>query len=233
LPYLIAPAIAPLQVADLSGLGLWGAALAMLVYQLLGYVYHRGMHASNTLFRVMHQTHHSAERLDTASAFFFGPLDAVGWTLVSSVALTLFGITPEATVAFVLSGTFLAVFQHANLRTPRWLGYFIQRPESHSHHHGRGIHRNNYADLPIIDLMFGTFQNPEDFAPATGFYDGASARVLDLLRFADVTRRPSSASAERVSEGAEAAPVLSRRQPDLAPEQPREEGGVLVPDTLR
>ena len=53
-----------------------------------------------------------------------------------------------------------AIFQHANVRTPRWLGYFVQRPESHSLHHERGVHRDNYSDLPVFDMLFGTFRNP-------------------------------------------------------------------------
>jgi sterol desaturase/sphingolipid hydroxylase (fatty acid hydroxylase superfamily) len=52
------------------------------------------------------------------------------------------------------------MFQHANLRTPRWLGYIIQRPESHGIHHERGLHAFNYADLPLWDMVFGTFRNP-------------------------------------------------------------------------
>jgi sterol desaturase/sphingolipid hydroxylase (fatty acid hydroxylase superfamily) len=77
--------------------------------------------------------------------------------------------------------------QHNRIRTPRWLGYIIQRPESHSHHHERGTHARNYSDLPIFELLFGTFHNPQDFATATGFYDGASARIVEMLRFRDVS----------------------------------------------
>ena len=39
-------------------------------------------------------------------------------------------------------------------------------------------------------MMFGTFRNPRDFAPQTGFYDGASARVADMLHLRDVSRLP-------------------------------------------
>lgn len=187
LPYLVAPLLEPLRLADLSGLGLWGAALTMLAYQLLGYAYHRCMHASDRLFRALHQLHHASERLDVPSAFLFAPLDMIGWTLVSTLALGSFGVTAEATIAFVLFGSFLSVFQHANLRTPRWLGYVIQRPESHSYHHARGAHRDNYADLPLLDVLFGTFHNPADFAPATGYYAGASARVADMVLCRDVS----------------------------------------------
>jgi sterol desaturase/sphingolipid hydroxylase (fatty acid hydroxylase superfamily) len=189
LPYALTPLLAPFALFDLSGLGTVGGALvAFVAYEAIGYAYHRAMHASDVLFRGLHQMHHSAERLDVSSALFFSPLVMAGWTLVSSVALTLAGVSPGATVAYVLGTAFLSIFQHANIRTPRWLGYVIQRPESHSYHHARGVHAGNYSDLPLIDMLFGTFENPADFAPETGYYDGASSRLLDMLLLRDVTR---------------------------------------------
>ena len=88
----------------------------------------------------------------------------------------------------VLAINLLATFQHANVRTPRWLGYLVQRPEMHTVHHARGIHHHNYADLPLIDLLFGTFRNPAGYEHATGFWHGASARVGDMLLLRDVSR---------------------------------------------
>lgn len=84
--------------------------------------------------------------------------------------------------------SFLAVFQHANVRTPRWLDFLVQRPESHSCHRERGIHGRNYSDLPVFDMLFGTFHNPADFAREAGFHPGASSRVGEMLRFRDVSR---------------------------------------------
>jgi sterol desaturase/sphingolipid hydroxylase (fatty acid hydroxylase superfamily) len=117
------------QLFDLTGLGTWGGALAgLLVYELCAYAYHRSMHGSDTLWRVFHQMHHSAERLDTAGAWWFSPMDMVGWTAVGSLSLVLLvGVTPEAATVILLTVTFLAIFQHANVRTPRWLGYIVQR----------------------------------------------------------------------------------------------------------
>jgi len=79
------------------------------------------------------------------------------------------------------------MFQHMGMKTPRWLGYIIQRPESHSVHHGKGIHRYNYSDLPLWDMVFGTFRNPREFQPEHGFYPGASGRLTEMLTFQDVT----------------------------------------------
>lgn len=189
LPLLWTEHLAAWQPVDLSALGTVGGAVAgLLVYEAVAYAWHRAMHGADWLWRSVHQMHHSSERLDAFSAFWFSPLDMVGWTAVSSLALTLLvGITAEATTVVLLTVTLLAIFQHANVRTPRWLGYFVQRPESHSYHHGRGRHTGNFADLPVFDIAFGTFFNPPAFAPATGFYDGASARLGDMLLWRDVS----------------------------------------------
>ncbi len=113
----------------------------------------------------------------------------VVWTLLGSLSLVLvIGIAPAAATSVALLITFLAMLQHANIRTPRWLGYLIQRPESHTIHHGRGVHAHNYADLPVFDMLFGTFRNPKGFTLETGFYDGASARLGDKLLFRDLSR---------------------------------------------
>ena len=43
----------------------------------------------------------------------------------------------RAAFAIAVLATAMAMFQHANIRTPRWIGYVVQRPESHAVHHGR------------------------------------------------------------------------------------------------
>src|SRR3546814_4070180 len=93
---------------------------------------------------------------------------------------------PYTTLFRSYATTFMSVFQHSNIRTPRWLGYLVQRPESHSVHHPRGVHAYNYSDLPLFDIVFGTFRNPRDFAPEQGFWPGASARGPQMLGFRDI-----------------------------------------------
>lgn len=189
LPLLWTEWLAQFQLFDLTSLGTWGGAVVGVLLVEFGiYVWHRTMHNTTVLWRVFHQMHHSAERVDTYGAFWFSPFDMVGWTLLSSLALTVVvGITAEAATVVLLVTALLAVFQHTNVRTPQWLGYFLQRPESHSHHHERGVHARNYSDLPLFDLLFGTFHNPRDFASQAGFYDGASARLGDMLLARDVS----------------------------------------------
>jgi sterol desaturase/sphingolipid hydroxylase (fatty acid hydroxylase superfamily) len=80
----------------------------------------------------------------------------------------------------------------------------LQRPESHSLHHARGVHGFNYADLPLWDIVFGTFRNPADAERLQGFYSGASDRVGEMLIFRDVTslRKPFVPSRNVVLEDA-------------------------------
>ncbi|HEX7113189.1 MAG TPA: sterol desaturase family protein [Mizugakiibacter sp.] len=196
LPLWWGPYLAPLQLFDLTAFGTAGGPLVgILVYELIAYAWHRSMHASTLLWRGVHQMHHSAERIDTFSAFWFSPLDMAGWTAVMSLALALVGLAPQAITAVLLTVNLIAILGHTNVRTPRWLGYIVQRPENHAWHHARGEHRGNYADVSLIDMLFGTFRNPPDFPPATGFHEGASLRVLDMLRFRDVDGSASTAAA--------------------------------------
>ena len=189
------------HLLDGSRLGTWGgAAVGILVYEFGHYWYHRGAHAFDWLWRAGHQMHHSAESLDAFGAYYLHPIDgALFTTLASFVFYPLLGLTAEAGIIGALFLTFNAMFQHMSVKTPRWLGYLIQRPESHSVHHGKGIHRYNYSDLPLWDIVFGTFRNPEGFQREHGFYAGASERIPEMLAFRDVSTGPEPADVDRVA----------------------------------
>ena len=185
--------LADVHVFDLSGLGLWGAPLGVLVYEFGHYWYHRAAHRFDWLWRAGHQMHHSAESLDAFGAYWLHPVDAALFTAIQVLVMyPLLGLAPEAGALAALWLTFNAFFQHANVRTPAWLGYVLQRPESHLVHHGRGVHAYNYADLPLWDMLFGTFRNPATIDAQAGFYDGASSRVAEMIAFQDVSRPPEN-----------------------------------------
>ena len=140
------------------------------------------MHNTPVLWRFFHQLHHSAERVDIWGAFYFHPLDMLGFTFLGSLCLVLgFGIGAEAAILINVVSTFCSMFQHANIKTPRWLGYIVTRPESHSLHHERGVHARNYGDIPLFDMIFGTFENPREFNGEVGFHQGGSKRLKDML----------------------------------------------------
>ena len=190
LPLLIDEFLIQFQLLDLSHLNTFGGALVGVFFYEFGvYVWHRLMHKSDFLWKVFHQMHHSAERVDIPGSFYFSPFDMLGWVLLGSLCLALLvGLPPQAITITILVTTFLGLFQHTNIKTPRWLGYLVQRPESHTVHHAKNIHAYNYSDLPIFDILFGTFKNPKDFEYETGFYQGASSKMVDMLLFKDISR---------------------------------------------
>jgi len=187
LPLLWGDLLAPYRLANLESVHpLVGAAIGVLIFELLVYVWHRAMHKHHWLWRAFHQMHHSAERVDSFGAFYFSPLDIAGFAMLSSLTLTVVGLPAQSVTWYLYATMFLATFQHTNVRTPQWLGYIVQRPESHSVHHGRGIHHYNFSDLPLFDLIFGTFRNPKDFVAESGFEGVSSAQILDMLACRDV-----------------------------------------------
>ena len=103
LPLLWDGYLSQYQLLDLSHLSaVTGAMVGLLVYNALLYGWHRLMHESDTLWRVFHQMHHSAERIDTFGAFYFSPIDMFGFTLLGSLALTLsVGLSPAAVTLFL------------------------------------------------------------------------------------------------------------------------------------
>ncbi|HEX8258430.1 MAG TPA: sterol desaturase family protein [Allosphingosinicella sp.] len=187
-PLLWDGAIGRYRLFDASALPLaLQVAGGLLLLELGIYAWHRSMHRVPLLWRWFHQLHHSAERVDIWGAFYFSPLDMIGWALLGSLVLVGgFGIGAEAAILVGVLVTFLSMFQHANIRTPHWLGYFIVRPEGHSLHHERGVHGYNYCDLPLWDMLFGTFRNPRAWNGEAGFWNGASRRVGAMLLGKDV-----------------------------------------------
>jgi sterol desaturase/sphingolipid hydroxylase (fatty acid hydroxylase superfamily) len=155
-----------------------GAALGPVAGALVGYLVlsfgnaclHRSYHRHDFLWRYVHQLHHAPRRIDVAGVMFQTPLEmAANALLFTGVTVFLLGLDPVATMAVAWLGAVYGMVQHANLRTPRWLGWFVQRPEAHSEHHLRGVHNGNYSDLPLWDMLWGSFSNPHDFVAEVGF----------------------------------------------------------------
>lgn len=164
-------------------------AIAYLAYVLWLYGWHRVRHASGPLWRWLHQVHHSPARIEVLTAFYKHPFEIVADSVFAAVVLYLvLGVSKET--AFVVTNVsgVLGLFYHWNIKTPRWLGYIVQRPESHCVHHERGVHAFNYCELPIVDMLFGTFRNPATFDGECGLGDDRERRVGALLLGTDVTK---------------------------------------------
>ena len=169
-------------------LGIAGGAVAgFLAVTLVDYAFHRAYHRIPALWRAVHQLHHSAGRVDIYGSAYAHPTEIVLMVLQGVFVLVLvLGLDPTAGAIAGYAAAFCAMFTHWNIHTPRWLGCFIQRPEAHCLHHERRVHAWNYSNLPLWDMLFGTWRNPAAFRGAVGFDDGRGEQVLAILKGRDV-----------------------------------------------
>ena len=123
------------------------------------YWWHRLRHSNNFAWKVFHQIHHSTHRIQALTALYAHPSDFIANLLIINfVSYALLGLSIESASWATLWVAIFEYWEHTNTRTPRWLGYFIVRPEMHRIHHERNRHTNNYG-LPIWDMLFGTYEN--------------------------------------------------------------------------
>jgi len=175
----------PLHLGALGVLG--GGAVGYLVGDFVSYLLHRLLHNVPWLWRWTHQMHHAAERVDVAGVAYFHPFDVIVQIFATTLAALLLGISTDAAVLAGYLSLLASVFGHMNVRTPRWIGWIIQRPEAHAIHHARGVHAYNYGTFMLWDIAFGTFRNPATFTETpAGFWDGASRKIGAMLLGRDV-----------------------------------------------
>lgn len=148
----------------------WGAAFGYFILTFVYYWWHRWRHQFNFLWLWLHQIHHSPQRIEVITSFYKHPLELLtNGLIVSAVVYLLVGLNLEAATGAVLLAGLAELFYHWNVPTPHWIGYIIQRPESHCIHHMHNWHQCNYGDLPIWDMLGGTFHNPRKFDKTCGF----------------------------------------------------------------
>ncbi len=156
--------------------------LGYLVLTFVYYWWHRARHEIPWLWQWLHQIHHSACSIEVLTSFYKHPVELLVNGVLTSAILTLaLGLDAASSSLAVLLAGVAELFYHWNVRTPHWLGYLIQRPESHCIHHLRGFHRRNYSDLPLWDILFGTFANPRTQPTPCGFGPEAECRIADML----------------------------------------------------
>jgi len=131
--------------------------------------------------------HHGVPRVDIPSALVAHPLDViVSTTLSILVTAFLLGLDPSAVAIIGVLQFFIVLFPHLNVRTPKWVGYFIQRPEEHILHHQRDVHAGNYSDWPLWDKVFDTYRRPVEGPVQVGYERAGFAEQLKMLAFVDI-----------------------------------------------
>ncbi|HEV8663312.1 MAG TPA: sterol desaturase family protein [Candidatus Methylomirabilis sp.] len=163
---------------------------ALVTYLFSTFVYywwHRIRHESRLFWLLCHQLHHSPQRIEVLTAFYKHPVEiALNSILSAVIAFLIFGCSILAGAYYTFLTAIAEYFYHWNINTPRWLGYIVQRPDSHRVHHQYRHHTQNYADLPIWDMLFGTFKNPARFEATCGFDAWREDRFEDILAFRDL-----------------------------------------------
>src|ERR1700687_2546792 len=166
-----------------------GALLGYLCLTFVFYWWHLWRHRSDFLWRWLHQVHHSAQRLEVLTAFYKHPLEILIDSLLSSLIIyLLIGLGPVTGAGAVLLSGIGELCYHWNVKTPYWLGFIFQRPESHLVHHQEALHDYNYSDLPLWDIVFGTFRNPREWNERCGLGEKNEHRLGEMLIGIDVWR---------------------------------------------
>lgn len=166
-----------------------GGIVAYLINTWIFYWFHRARHNVYFLWLWFHQLHHSAQRIETITSFYKAPQEILVDSIMMTVLLyPLLGLSRESSVWLSAFAAFGEYVYHMNIKTPQWIGYFFQRPESHRIHHLRNKrdHSKNYADLPIWDILGGTFENPATMDKPTGFEPNVESRVMEMICGRDV-----------------------------------------------
>ncbi len=165
----------------------WQVMIGYIMITFVYYWWHRLRHDSKFFWRLCHQLHHSPRRMEVLMSFYKHPVEiSINAVLSSTIVYLLLGCSIEAAALITLATGVAELFYHWDFKTPVWLGPFFQRPESHRVHHMRNHHTNNYSDIPLWDMLFGTYQNPKSQVKQCGFDAEKEAEFIEILTFQDV-----------------------------------------------
>lgn len=168
-----------------------GGVIAYFIATFIFYWWHRWRHEVPRLWRIFHQIHHSAQRIEVITSFYKHPGEMIVNSVIgAALVYAWLGLSPEAGAIYTACTALGEFFYHTNVRTPQWVGYVFQRPEMHRIHHEFGRHKQNYGDIVWWDMLFGTYENPQNFLATCGFEDEREQRLAAMLVYRDVHETP-------------------------------------------
>lgn len=137
--------------------------VVVFVADLAQYCIHRIYHHVPFLWR-LHAIHHSAKELDWLASSRINFFEILITRSAIFLPLYLLGFSHEAMAGYIALFHFQAVFIHANFGMNfGFLNYILTTPQYHHWHHSDKEEAKdiNYAiNLPVIDMLFGTFYLP-------------------------------------------------------------------------
>ncbi|MEZ5380490.1 MAG: sterol desaturase family protein [Microthrixaceae bacterium] len=175
--------------------GVAGLVYALVVTDLLLYVFHRLSHRT-TVGWASHVTHHDTPYFDLGVALRVEVFPVVGFVVFPLRAL--FGVSASSVaVAFLVHGFYMGII-HTELidRLPRPFEFLLNTPSHHRVHHLASDRRgHNLGSILIVwDRLFGTFRDEDDI-PHTYGVDAAprlswSPALRPVENFYRVLRSP-------------------------------------------
>ena len=94
----------------------------------------------------------------------------------------MLGLEPAIVTGVVLLTGLAELFYHWNIRTPRWIGWFLQRPEMHRIHHARGWHTCNFSGSPRLGCALWDARQSQGDVEHCGFVEEEKIAALLLGR---------------------------------------------------
>ena len=135
----------------------------LLLFDFLGYVFHRAMHKYPWLWR-FHRIHHSSQEMDWLVNVRLHPVDKILSDCVQLIPTLCLGFSTLPLLAFTILLGVQGFLNHSNLRANygplRWI---VVSPQFHHWHHSNDLqaHDKNFAPhLVLFDLLFGTARLP-------------------------------------------------------------------------
>lgn len=153
-----------LQAETVPGLFL-AAMIGIFASEFIYYWIHRLQHRTMFFWR-MHATHHHITKMSVARADRTHPLEFLGLTLGSAVALAFLGASDDVIALCLVFRVAVAYMNHSNLpMTPGVFGLVFNTPTWHQTHHSLDYEESNsnFGCIVILwDRLFGTFLENHD-----------------------------------------------------------------------
>lgn len=174
--------------------GLLGAvlalALAVLLFDLWMYAWHRANHEIPVLWR-FHQVHHTDPAMDATTALRFHPGELLISSLLNPLVVLALGMGLTQLIVYKSVMLVIILFHHSNVRVPSTLDArlrpLIVPPSMHRVHHSmipRETNSNYGTVFSFWDRLFGSFRLRSDLQQivfGTGHHDEPAWQTLVCL----------------------------------------------------
>ena len=177
---IVARLLIPIGVAGIAlyaskqGIGLFNIinlptwlsiAISVLLLDLMIYWQHRIFHLVPMLWR-FHKVHHADSHIDASTGLRFHPVEIALSILLKALAVLILGVPATAVIIFEVALNGFALFNHANIRLPRWLELPLRAllitQVLHRIHHSQVVNEtnSNYGfSVSWWDRVFGSYKS--------------------------------------------------------------------------